>query len=55
MTSANHKTFSDEEMYRPGQWIMPLIPAAWEAEIRRIMVQSQHQATVSNILSERKN
>jgi hypothetical protein len=26
-----------------AQWIMPVIPAIWEVEIRRITVQSQPQ------------
>jgi hypothetical protein len=40
---------------KPCQWLMPVIPATQEAEIRRIVVQSQPRQTVHKILSQKKN
>jgi hypothetical protein len=35
------------------QWLMPINPAAQEAEIRRIMVQSQPRQIVHKTLSKK--
>jgi hypothetical protein len=35
------KTKSDEETRVQAQWLMPIIPATWEVEFRRITVQGQ--------------
>jgi hypothetical protein len=31
---------------KPGAWLTPVIPATWEAEIRRITVQGQPKQIV---------
>jgi hypothetical protein len=35
------------------QWLTPIILASWEAEIRRITVQSQHGQIASDTLSQK--
>jgi hypothetical protein len=37
-----------------GQWLMPVIIATQEAEIRRILVRSQPRQIVHNTLSQKK-
>jgi hypothetical protein len=39
---------------RPGSWFIPIILATQEAEIRRIMVQSQLGQIVHETLSQKK-
>jgi agmatine/peptidylarginine deiminase len=36
------------------QWFMPIIPASWETEIRKIVVQSQPGKKVIEIPSQQK-
>jgi hypothetical protein len=35
-----------KENMSQAQWLMPVIPAVWEAEIGRMAVQGQHRQNV---------